>query len=459
MSGLTETVARFIAESSFADIPGAATDKAKKVITDTIGVILAGAGSELAPPLMAYLQRSGEAGGQPILGTGRTTSAELAAMINGSFGHALDFDDVLSMMPAHPSAVILPALFADLDGADGRRLLEAYIIGIEVGAKIGLGIRIGHYHRGFHGTGTLGIFSALAALAKLHRLDVPTTRQAFGIAASMSSGLQRNFGTMVKPLHTGWAARSALAAVRLAQCGYSAAQDVLEAKAGFFAAYGTEQSDPQLTADTLGRPWTMLDPGIALKKFACCYASHRPIDGITQLRAQLGFDAGSIEKVVCRMPPGARRALIYSKPVTGLQAKFSLDYPLAAGVLDGKFSLRTFTDAAVLRPEIQALYAKLELIDDPRLIDQNPQFESLSPGSRGFVEVEAMTKNGNGAKTRIDHAPGSPARELSWDEVSAKFLDCAAQTSIPRAGSERALGALRKLEHCNAVADVIALLR
>jgi 2-methylcitrate dehydratase PrpD len=104
----------------------------------------------------------------PRKGSGRTVSPEMAALVNGTFGHALDFDDVLSMMPAHPSAVILPALIADMRAGklSGRALIEAYIVGVEVGGKIGLAITVGHYHRGFHGTGTLAIFSALAALAK-----------------------------------------------------------------------------------------------------------------------------------------------------------------------------------------------------------------------------------------------------------------------------------------------------
>ncbi len=135
-----------------------------------------------------------------MLGTGLVSSREIAALVNGTFGHAIDFDDVLMMMPAHPSAVILSALFSDVHSRNvtGRDLLESYVVGIEVGAKIGLGITVGHYNRGFHSTGTLTIFSAVAALAKLNRIDVSTARTAFGIASSMSCGIQRNFGSMTK---------------------------------------------------------------------------------------------------------------------------------------------------------------------------------------------------------------------------------------------------------------------
>jgi len=163
-------------------------------------------------------------------------------------------------MPAHPSAVILPALWAAPchDPLAGSALLEAYILGVEVGSKIGLAITVGHYHRGFHGTGTLAIFAAVGALGKRYHLDLVTTRTAFGIAASMVSGLQRNFGTMTKPLHTGWAARSALAAVQLARSGVTAAPDGLEAPAGFFAAYGRRPGrKPPWSSSAIPRCWSI----------------------------------------------------------------------------------------------------------------------------------------------------------------------------------------------------------
>jgi 2-methylcitrate dehydratase PrpD len=460
MIGLTEALARFIQEKTLADLPEGAVEKAKKVIADTFAVILAGTGSELAAPLLRYAEYSGEKGASPVFGTSRMCAPEMAALINGSFGHALDFDDVLSMMPAHPSAVILPALCASLDGkpVSGGRLIEAYAIGIEVGAKIGLAITVAHYHRGFHGTGTLGIFSALGALAKLHGLDAGTTRIAMGIASSMASGLQRNFGTMTKPLHTGWAARSALAAVRLAACGFTAAPDVLEADAGFFAAYGGEHSDPAVAIAGLGKPWALVDPGIALKQFPCCYACHRGMDGVLELRRRHGFSAGDVEQLTCLMPPGGMRALIYPRPVTGLQGKFSLEYALAAGLLDGEYQLRTFTDEAVQRPAISALLERVRVKEDPGCIDKDALFESRSPGSRGFVEVQLQLRNGKRDAVRIAHPPGHPSRELSWDAIQKKFADCAAHGRFPEDRAHRAFDLIRTFDKIHDVTKLLDLL-
>ena len=461
MARLTETLARFIHDTGLADLPTGAVEKAKKVIADTFAVILAGAGSEVAVPLLRYVECAGERGASPILGTSRTATPEVAALVNGTFGHALDFDDVLSMMPAHPSAVILAALCAGLAGerVSGARLLEAYALGIEVGGKIGLGITVGHYHRGFHGTGTLGIFSALAALAKLHRADPETTGIAFGIAASMASGLQRNFGTMTKPLHTGWAARSALAAVRLASCGFTAAPDVLEGKAGFFAAYGVGESDPQVTAAALGKPWVLLDPGIALKRFACCYASQRGMDGVLELKRRHRFAAEDVERLSCRMPPGGMRVLTYPRPKTGLEGKFSLEYALAAGALDGRYTLWSFTDEAVQRPAIALLLERIAAAEDARCRGDDPLFDKRSPGSRGFVEVELALKAGVRDTIRIDRPPGHPARELTWDDIRAKFADCAGQARLPAARAREAFEHIGTLDRVDDVSRILDLLR
>ena len=459
--GATAAIATFIANTSTRDFPADSVDKAKKAIADTFAAIIAGAGSEVAAPLQKYLAAAQAPGPVAILGTGMTAAPETAALVNGTFGHALDYDDVVSIMPAHPSAVIVAALLASLNQqrVDGSAFIEAYMLGIEIGGNIGIGMTNGHYQRGFHATGTLAIFSALAALAKLHRLDIATTQQAFGIASSMSSGLRRNFGTMTKPLHSGIAARSALTAFNLAAAGFTAAPDVLEAKAGFFATYGVAESNVEVTVSGLGKPYVIIDPGIALKKFPCCYASHRATDGLLALRAKLVFDAAMIDQVICRMPPGGMQVLTYPRPATGLEGKFSLHYPLAAAVLDGKCALATFTDEAVQRKEIAALYARIDASEDSACRGDDPLFDTRSSGSRGFVEIEVRLRDGRTDKIRVDKAPGSRTREMTWDDLREKFVDCARHSRhIDDAAAGKAFEAIQKLDSIKDIAEVTRLL-
>jgi 2-methylcitrate dehydratase PrpD len=454
---LTDALARFAVETPSGDIPEAVYDKAAKAIVDTVGCILAGSVADVSEPLLRYLDQIEGDGARPVLATGKTAPAEVAAMINGTFGHALDFDDVLSMMPAHPSTVVLPALFACMPaGTTGQGFLEAYVLGVEAGAKIGLGIGNGHYRRGWHATGTLAIFSAVAALARLLELDVATTRQAFGVAASTASGLRCNFGTMTKPLHAGWASRNAVAAVRLASSGFSASPDAMEANAGFFGTYGTEQSDMARCAAALGKPYVFLDPGLALKKYPCCYALHRPIDGLLRLRETLGLTPDNTESVSCRVAPGALRPLPYSAPKTGLEGKFSMEYTLAAGVLDGRFDLAAYSDEGVRRPDIVGLLPRMEKTEDPRCLGDEKDPGARSSGTIGFVEVTARRTDGAEETVRVDKPVGSPERELGWDDLEAKFHDCAGQAGLASNSAADSFAAWRGLR---AAADVGALIR
>lgn len=460
LSGLTETFARFIVASTLESAPAEAVSRSKKVLADTLATILAGAGSEVAPPLLKYVDRSGGRGRSPILATDRRTTPELAALANGTFGHALDFDDVLPMMPGHPSAIIVAAALADLPRRTltGAALIEAHVIGVEIGAKIGLAITHGHYERGFHGTGTLGIFSALGALAKLRGLDEDTIRTAFGLAASMASGVRRNFGTMAKPFHTGWAARNALIAVELAGCGLTAAPDVLEATSGFFAAYGVEASTPAAAIDALGNPWAIVDPGIGLKQYPCYNGVQRAMYGLLQLRERLGFTADTIDRIECCMAPGATKVMTFPRPVTGLEGKFSMHYALAAGVLDGRYRLSTFTDQAVNRPQIRALLEKIELREEARCGSEDGLLHTRAAGARGFVELEVRTRDGKCERIRIDTVPGHLTKELGWDAIEAKFMDCADYGAVAEERAARAFALLRELESCEDVGQVVELL-
>ncbi len=430
-SKLTEIFADFVTQTSSSAIPAAAFDRAAKCIVDTVGCMLAGSASEMTEPMERFHAANPSAGESVVIGTALRTRPELAAMMNGSFGHALDFDDTLSMMPAHPSTVILPALLAEAPvGTTGRALMEAYIIGLEMGAKLGLGISNGHYRRGFHATGTLAIFSAVSALARLHRLNAAMLRTAYGIAASMASGVRCNFGTMTKPFHAGWAAHNAVMAITLARCGMSASDDVMEAQAGFFDAYGTEQSDLAACAAGLANPWVLLSPGVALKQYPCIYALHRPIDALLQLRAELEMTPDKLELIECRVAPGVFRPLLKRRATTGLEGKFSMDYVLATAVLGDHYDLGTFSDEAVNRPELAALYPRVRALEDPECLGGDDKPLVRSAGTLGHVVVTMQRRDGASRTQRVDKPRGSPELELTWADLEHKFVGCGRQAGL-----------------------------
>lgn len=456
MRGLTSDLAAFVAR---ARVTNDVRERARKPLIDTIGVILSGASSEVAAPLIRYLNEQYPSGSSPVLGTSRTAPPEVAAMVNGTFGHALDYDDAIALAPMHPSSVVVAALLAKPAKLDGAMLLDAYTIGVEVSVRLSVAIGIEHYYRGWHETGTLGVFGGVAALAYAWRLNPSVIQTALGLAASMASGVQRNYGTMTKPLHSGWAARSAVTAVELASAGFSAAQDALESPNGFFAVYGTQDSNPARVMQEIGNPFVVLSPGVSLKRYACCYASHRPIEGILALRKEMGFDSRSVESVRCFLAPGGLRALIYPRPRTGLEGKFSLEYALAAGIIDPKYSLWTFSDEAVMRPEAQELLPRITLAEDPRCAVDDPDAMTRGPSRRGFVEVYVDTRDGRRAMRRVDKLPGSLDQELSLEEVQFKFIDCARTAGLSSGQANAAFDQLMALEKCADVSSILKLLQ
>lgn len=456
---LTEIVAGFVRDIPASAVPALAYEKAMANIVDTIGCILAGANSEVRKPIEAFLKQGAASGSNIVAGTPLRTSPALAALANGSFGHALDFDDTLSMMPAHPSAVVVPALLSMFGPkTSGQQFVDAYIIGIEVGAKLGLGVANGHYRRGFHATGTLAIFSAVAALGRLHALNDTTLRHAFGIASSMASGVRCNFGTMTKPLHAGWASHNAVSAIQLARAGITANQDAFEAKAGFFDAYGTDQSSAARTVNALGKPFVVADPGLALKKYPCIYLLHRPIDALLRLRAELGMSPENIDFIECRGAPGAFLPLVTKLPASGLEAKFSMEYVLAVGALDGRYDLAAFEDEAVRRPILAKLYPRMRRVEDPRCLGGDTEPQTRSAGSLGFIEVTVRLLDGRQQTLRIDTPPGSPQRPLGWSDLSEKFTDCARHAGLKESRIPQLFAAWRELRDAPLVQPLVDLL-
>ncbi len=450
--GATRAVARFVRSTSYVSIPWQVRESARQVIADTVAVMLAAAGSEVVPSLRAYLERNRAPGPAPVIGWGVTAAPEVAAMLNGTLGHALDYDESTSLYPAHPSAPILAALLSCQEPAalDGETLITAYVTGFQAGGQIARGIGLAHYLRGWHATGTLTLFAAVAAVAKARRLGEDEICTAIGIAASLSAGMTRNFGTMTKPLHPGWAARSALVAVELASVGWTANQQILEVPRGYLELYGDGSSDPDVLALERPAPWVFVSPGVALKKYPCCYAAHRAIDAVLALRAELG--AGQITRLSCRVPPGGLRQLPYSRPGTALEGKFSAPYACAAALLDGEVSLSTFTDAAVNRAQIAALYPRIEVREDPACLGDGPVTGDVNDG---YVEATATTAAGRTVAVRVRAPSGSADHPMGWPEIAAKFETCCASVLMDAAQSGTLFAALR---HIDKERDVRALI-
>jgi 2-methylcitrate dehydratase PrpD len=452
-------VVAFTLRTTYADLPGQVVRAAKAATIDTIAAMLAGARSELVDPLLGYLTSVDATGDRPVVGTPVRTSPDKAALVNATLGHALDLDDTVSAMPGHPSSVVLAALFAcpAVDPSTGSALLASYVVGVEVATKIGMALGGRHYRRGWHTTGTAGIFGATAAVGNLLRLSPDAMHSAFGIASSMAAGLRANFGTMAKPMHSGWAASAGQTAALLAANGFTGSPSAFGGDRGFLNVYGDLDTQPEFLL-RLGTPFTFEQPGVALKRYPCCYAGHRAIDALRQLRAEHRLDASTVRRITAVVPPHSLDPLPYPRPTTGLEAKFSMEYVLAVGILDGDYGLDAFSDAAVRRSAITELLERTEAREDPVMSPDDPEGNGASAGSRGAIEVRVQFTDGSTASRRVIHPPGSPANPLGPDDLRSKLLSCASFGGFPTDRAEAVMRILQQLDEQPSVSPLLALL-
>lgn len=447
-TGITAQIARFVVETAYESLSPEVVLAAKRAWLDTIGVTLAGRDEDGSRIALEYARAGGSAPQASVLGSGYQTSAALAALVNGAYGHALDFDDMSKGLNGHPSVALIPAVLAvaERDGKSGRDALLAFIVGYEVSAKLGLALGPSGYARGWHATSVVGTVAAAAAVAKLLGLDEETTRNALGIATSMASGSRQNFGSMTKPLHAGIAARAGLEAATLASLGFTADQDAIEAPLGFgrlFSPAGDWQ--PELVAG-LGQPWDLVDPGLCVKQYPCCYNTHLALDAAFNASGRRSISASGIEAIEVRVAEGSTPALIHHRPTTGLAGKFSMEYCVAAAVLDGEVKLASFEDGAVARPEAQQLLRRVDISYYPA-----PQGQPIE------AEVRVRLSGGESLSgiARFEH--GSDSDPLTWDELVAKYRDCAARV-LTAEQVEASLRLLSALDELGSVRELTAVI-
>jgi len=436
---LTERLAQFTAQSRYETLAADVVTAVRRAVLDTAGVTVAGA-LEPAGRIARDRAARGSPGiggdGASVLGTDvRATPAE-AAWANGTLGHALDFDDVSTSMRGHPSVVVLPAALALAESRDasGRDLISAFAVGFEVECRVGRALGGSGYERGWHYTSVLGSLGAAAACARLLGLDAEAARHALGIAASMSCGSRQNFGSMTKPLHAGLAARAGVESAELAAAGFTADAEILDAPLGFGALFASDKEWNAERAGDPGKPWEIVDPGLSVKKYPCCFMVHSALDAVLAASSGEPLAEADIADIEVRVAEGSTSALIHPRPQTGLEGKFSMEYCVAAALLDGTVRLASFEDASVLRSDAQALL--------PRVREVHTSGASWHASA---AEVVVKLAGGRELTGRVDAPRGGPQEPLAWDELTDKYRDCCSRV-LPPDAIERSLALFENLE-------------
>lgn len=411
-------VAAFVTSLSFDGIPDDAVRLVERAFLDTVGVTLAGSTTDTVDRVIAALDF--DSGETTVLGSKQSLPLHDAVFVNATAGHCLDFDDVaLEAMDGHPSAPMVAPLLAVGERHDvtGRDLITAYAAGFETQRYISQPISPAHYEDGWHATSTIGTFGTAAAVARLLELSDEEVTHALNIAASMPAGLKRNFGSMTKPVHVGKAARSGTTAALLAAEGITADSAAITGEGGFLDLYSSTEPDVEQFPD-LGSDWALLEDGIDVKKYPCCYYTHAAIYGAAELVAEQDINPAEIEAVHVTASQGAADALHHENPSTGLEAKFSMEYVVAQALVHGHVGLAAFNDTQIDDPNVQHVRERVSFDTDSTL-NYNSNAARISLSTSSGAEYERVQ----------DRPPGTHTDPLTIDELQDKYRMCGDYTS------------------------------
>lgn len=440
-----DALAEFVPALGYEELPDDVVRLVERCYVDTVGVTIAGAaegsGEMSAAAIGALAADGGEA---TVVGHSRRTTPLGAAFVNGTAGHGLDFDDVAEPMSNHPSVTMVPALLAVGEAVDatGSDLITAFVAGYETQYYLAAPIMPTHYEVGWHATATLGTFGATAGAASLLALTVEQTRHALNIAASMPSGLKRNFGSDTKPMHAGMAARSGVTAALLAREGFSADHDAIGEDRGFLDLYTRPEGFDLDALPALGEDFGIETAGVHVKKYPCCYFTHTSIAAASAIRDEHDLAPGDIESVTVTASQGAHDALHHRDPDTGLEGKFSMHYAVAAALATDRVDLATFDDGNIDDPDVQAVRERVTFELD----------ESL-PYATHEATVRVETTGGETHERTLADPPGTADNPLSDAELRKKFLSCATR----RYGTDRAERVHETLDELRSLSDVTEL--
>jgi 2-methylcitrate dehydratase PrpD len=359
---VTEKIADVIANTRYEDLPVEAIDLAKPLILDSLGVAIAGSACSVGQITLALGSETMDGDDATVFAADYTTSVSSAAYINGTLAHALDIDDTAAGTIAHPSSSIVPGLFALAQKyhLSGKAFLTSYILGLEVFYRIALASD--GQMKGWHRSSLFGALATAAASARLLNLSSEQIQTAIGIATSLTGGVQVNFGTMTKAVQVGHASRSGVLSALLAKGGCTAHLNALGDSLGFgYTFYSGDYNANEIAAD-FGNPYSILFPGIAVKIYPCCGLTHCPADIVLDLVTTHEISADQVEEVTVHGEELLPQVLIHHRPATGYQGKYSLEYVVAAAIIDKQITFDTFTDGEVNRPELQAFLEKIKCV-------------------------------------------------------------------------------------------------
>jgi 2-methylcitrate dehydratase PrpD len=440
----SETIAQWVANSAFEDLPADVVADTRLRILDVIGLSIAGG----ATPFGVGVRRTAEsAAGMRcrLWGTNETASLTSAAFTNGALSQALEYDDTHNESIVHMSSPAVAAALALVDdrGGSGRDLIRAVAIGNEISSRAGSVAPSQFHKRGFHPSGLFAPFGIACLASAYLGLAPKQATAAMGIVGSFAAGLIQCWvdGTQSKFLHPGWAAQSGISAARLAQEGITGPVEVFEGRFGLFASHmqgGTVEPNFGRLTNELGARWDSRNS--SFKPFPAAHVIHPYIDAILRMRARPGLTPDQIARIECPVAPyivGIVCEPLAEKrrPLTDSHGRVSLQYTLAEALALGKIGRHSYAPASLRDPEILALADRIDFVVD----------ESL-PGPEQFKGVvRATLTDGTRIEEIEEHNRGSAINPMTLEEIEGKFRENVDGT-LSRESADRLIDAIHNLE-------------
>ncbi len=440
--GHTEQLARFISDCGYAGLPDDVVSAAKQCFLDWIGVTLGASGDEAVNILLGVVQGQGGKRQASVFGSRVKTTMLQAALVNGTMSHTLDYDDAHNVVRTHPSAPLVPALFAvgEYFGVSGMELIAAFVAGYETTIRIGYALGKEYYERGWHATSVLGRLGAAAGTARLLRLPPEKTAVALGLAATQAGGVRDVFGTMGKAFHAGKAAQDGLFAALLAQSGFTAPGDMLEETSGFSQVFSREYR-PEAIVAGLGTEYGLGE--VNFKPYAACLLVHPVIDAMLTIRADYHPDPGRIEKIDIRVAPLNLEVTGDFDPQTAFEAKFSLPMAAAMALVFGNANDSLFTPSVIHDPSVREVMGRIQAASDASM-DEN---EAI---------VGVVMDDGQRYSRHITAPKGNPENPMTFAEIASKARDLSARVLTPKA-AERLIDTVASMEELENTATLVRL--
>ncbi len=451
MTTAIETLATFVANTDFAPDTTTVTS-ARDALIDTLGCILTGAREDVGKNTVTALSDWGT-GSAPVIGTTKTLPVPWAALANGSASHILEFDDWEIPGNTHPSGVLFAAILAQAATrpTSGKAILEAYIAGFEVIARVGEAVNYVHYANGWHSTATLGALGAAAAVARLRRLSAEQTAHAIAISVSQAVGYATQFGSNTKPLQAGFAAKAGVVCASLAAQGLTGQWHALESDNGFNALMA--HADPERFAAnfrTPGTPLALTEYGLVIKPYPSCGYTHRLIDCALQLRDRVLPQLDDIVQMTASLPNFHGAILPFQQPQDRPEAVFSLPFCIALALVKGHVTLQDFEDEAWTEPQIMRL---IQTVEKQMRVPKNPDV-NYDPAEPDWIEI--TLRDGTVLRSEVAYPLGAAPNNMSSAQILEKFESNLAFCQGDIDGFEAAIAALKTWETADDINAVIA---